>query len=293
MIEAEALCYSRRGRALLNAVSCHVQPGEVLGIIGPNGAGKTTLLRLLTGEYAPDSGNVRLNGRGLRDYAPDELARVRGYLPQQSSLEFDFTASEVVMLGRSPHPRPAAGASERALVEQALALTGAAALAERFYTTLSGGEQQRVHLARVFVQIWQAPANGCRLLLLDEPTSSLDLGHQHSILGAVRRFALAGTAVIMVLHDLNLALRFADRLLLLHGGRALAAGSPSAVLTRDNLREAFGVSACVVETPPLSTPALITYGPIGAPAPEGEPHVPSHPPRGVSQRAQPPLGEPT
>src|SRR5262249_44991737 len=162
-----------------------------------------TLLRLLTGEYTPDTGNIRLNGRHLREYAADELARVRGYLPQQSSLEFDFTASEVVMLGRSPHSRSGDGKREQALVEQALALTGAGALADRFYTTLSGGEQQRVHLARVFVQIWQAPANGSRLLLLDEPTSSLDLGHQHSILGAVRRFAREGTAVIMVLHDLN------------------------------------------------------------------------------------------
>jgi iron complex transport system ATP-binding protein len=277
MIEAEALCYSRRGRALLSDVACAVRPGEVLGIIGPNGAGKTTLLRLLTGEYRPDTGKVRLNGRDLRDYAPDELARVRGYLPQQSSLEFDFTASEVVMLGRSPHPRPADAAGERTLVTKALALTGTLALAERFYTSLSGGEQQRVHLARVFVQIWHAPANGSRLLLLDEPTSSLDLGHQHSILGAVRRFAREGTAVLMVLHDLNLALRFADRLLLLHGGRMLAAGSPSAVLSRDNMREAFGVSACVVDAPPLSAPALITLGPIGASPPEGEPHVSSHP----------------
>jgi heme transport system ATP-binding protein len=260
VIAAQDLSFTRGGRALLSAVSCRVEPGEVLGIVGPNGAGKTTLLRLLTGEHTPGAGAVLVNGKPLADYAPDELARVRGYLPQHSTLEFDFTVSEVVLLGRAPHALGQSRSAEAQLVQQALELCGIGAFAERIYTTLSGGEQQRVHLARVLVQIWHAPARGGRVLLLDEPTSSLDLGQQHGMLEAVRRFARQGTAVLMVLHDLSLAARYADRLLLLHEGRALATGAPEDVLSAEHLRTAFAVQARLMKEPDLGVPLLVTLG---------------------------------
>jgi iron complex transport system ATP-binding protein len=261
MIEARELSFWRGGRALLDGVSCRVGPGEVLAVVGPNGAGKSTLLRLLTGEHTPKSGTVLINDQPLSAHEPSTLARLRGYLPQHSRLDFDFTAAEVALLGRSPHPRATRSDAEAEIVRGALELAGVAELAERSYTTLSGGEQQRVHLARVFAQIWSAPARGSRVLLLDEPTSSLDLGQQHAILEVVRRFARQGSAVLMVLHDLNLAARFADRLLLLQRGRVLASGAPAAVLTSENLLAAFAVQARLLHDPALGAPLLVTLGP--------------------------------
>jgi iron complex transport system ATP-binding protein len=264
MIAADALTLRRGGRALVDGVSCRVEPGEVLAVVGANGAGKTTLLKMLTGEHTPDSGSVRINGKRIGEYAPDELARVRGYLPQHSTLEFDFTVSEVVLLGRAPHPLALASSAQADLVRQALEACAIAALGERSYTTLSGGEQQRVHLARVLVQIWQAPAQGSRVLLLDEPTSSLDLGQQHGVLESVRRFARQGTAVLMVLHDLNLAARFADRVLLLHQGRVLASGAPEEVLSADHLLTAFAVQTRLLKEPAPGVPLLVTLGRVDA-----------------------------
>ena len=240
MIRAQGLSYSAGLRALAHSIDLEIRPGEVLAVLGPNGAGKTTVLRLLAGELPPSRGVVMLDGKPLPHYRAADLARRRAVLPQSESLRFGFLGHEVVALGRYPWGGGAAP-SESSIVMEAMRAAGALEFAERRYTQLSGGERTRVQLARVFAQIWDPGDQGPRFLLLDEPTANLDLAHQHEVLGAVRRFASTGVGVVMVLHDLNLAQRYADRVLLLHEGRVHACGRPEEVLTTETIRRVFDV----------------------------------------------------
>ncbi|HEX8384971.1 MAG TPA: heme ABC transporter ATP-binding protein [Rubricoccaceae bacterium] len=245
----------RIGQAtLLDALSLGVAPGEVLAVVGPNGAGKTTALRLLAGERAPTGGHVRLDGRPLSETPADALALRRAVLPQESGLAFGFTALDVVLLGRTPHRttrRTDLAAAGRAMEE-----AGVDHLADRRYPTLSGGERQRVHLARTLAQL-DGPAGEGRYLLLDEPTSALDLGHQHSVLRTARRQAAGGTGVLAVLHDLNLAAQYADRIAVLAAGRLVAVGRPEAVLTPTVVRCAFGITVVVTAHPCAACPLVV------------------------------------
>jgi len=252
-LAASDLVVRRGGRALLDGVSLALHPGRVTAVVGPNGAGKSTLLRVLSGELAPDSGAVSFHDRALADWAPGDLARRRAVLPQESDLRFPFRVEEVVRLGRVPHPRGGDSAHDRRLAREALARVDLAALADRVYPTLSGGEKQRAHLARALVQLQPASdavAPEGRVLLLDEPTASLDLDHQHSVLTLARELALRErVAVLAVLHDLNLVLAYADGLVVLARGRVVAAGPVSGTLTPGLIREVFGVPARVIELP--------------------------------------------
>jgi iron complex transport system ATP-binding protein len=248
------------GRPLLQSVSLALQPGHLHAVLGPNGAGKSTLLRLLAGERSPDQGEVTLAGRPLRDWSAAALARQRAVLPQQDELDFGFRVEEVVALGRLPCPRQAP-AQERALQQQVLQATGALHLWGRAYPGLSGGERRRVQLARVLAQVWEPLNTGPRYLLLDEPTASLDLAHQHGCLAAARAFASQGNGVIAILHDPNLALAHADTVSLLHEGRVLASGTPAAVLTPARLREAFGIDAVLLQPEGWAHPWIATRGP--------------------------------
>jgi iron complex transport system ATP-binding protein len=213
----------------------------VHALLGPNGAGKTTLLRLLAGELPPQSGSVELNGRTLATLAPRERACQRAVLPQSHGLSFGFTAAQVVALGRLPCPRHGAAAEAR-IVREALELAGVGALADRSYPTLSGGERARVQLARVVAQVWEPlPDGSARFLLLDEPTASLDLAHQHDCLRAVRALAAQGLGVLVVLHDPNLALRYAGQVTLMGRGRVFEQGPPAHVINAVSLERLYGV----------------------------------------------------
>jgi iron complex transport system ATP-binding protein len=247
MLEAERLTIAVDNRALLADVDFAVRPGCIAAIIGPNGAGKTTLLRALAGELAPTGGDVRLDGRDLRALRPVELARRRAVVPQASVLAFPFTVAEVVMLGVTVPGFGAPGPAAAAAAREALDAVAMTPFASRLYGTLSGGERQRVHIARALCQLATAPhlPGETRCLLLDEPTSSLDLAHQVHVLAALRRQAARGTAVVAVLHDLNLAAALADALILLAGGRVAAVGPPAQVLDDDLLTRAYG---CTVRT---------------------------------------------
>jgi len=244
------------GRALLDDVSVEAQGGEVLVIVGPNGAGKTTLLKVLTGERTPDGGDVRMAGRALSDWPLRQRARMRAVVSQESLLEFPFSVIDVVLMGRTPHVDGAERPRDERIAEQALYAVGLLSFAERSYPTLSGGERQRVHLARALAQIWEPTEP--RYLLLDEPTSSLDIAHQHEALTLARRFARENGVVVAVLHDLNLAAQYGDRLLLLKEGSTIALGTPSAVLTETNIRRAFGIESVVVAHPRLPVPLVVS-----------------------------------
>jgi iron complex transport system ATP-binding protein len=285
-LDAAGLCVRRGGRALLYGLSLHLTAGEVLAVLGANGAGKSTLLRTLSAELSPDRGEVRLNGRALSAWPARELAKRRAVLPQHSPLDFPFTALEVVLMGRIPFGGPTTEDVHRAT--HALAEVEITQLAERRYTTLSGGERQRVHLARVLVQIWDPlPEREARCLLLDEPTASLDIAHQHGTLALARRWARQDLGVLVVLHDLNLAAQYADRIAILKGGRLLAVGTPDAVLEPDLIAEAFGLPVQILAHPELGCPLIVARADRSSP-----PRRPAHRADAASWNAAPPLTHP-
>jgi len=244
----------RRGRKIvLMDITLELKPGEVLGVLGPNGAGKSTLLGALCGELQADHTSVWLDERELRDWTGAQRAQRLAVLPQVSTLNFAFRVEEVVGMGRLPHQTGRARDDE--IVAVALEAADAGHLSGRSYLALSGGERQRVHLARVLAQLW--PGEAGQTLLLDEPTSMLDPLHQHTTLQAVREFADRGASVLVILHDLNLAARYCDRLLLLEGGRPVALDTPEQVLRPEPLKAVFGLDVLVQKHPERGHPLII------------------------------------
>jgi iron complex transport system ATP-binding protein len=253
MLRANNLRVRRGNRTVLANIDIELRPGEVLGVLGPNGAGKSTLLAALCGEQAASEGTVSLDERLLADWPGQERARRLAVLPQSSSLNFAFSVNEVVGMGRLPHASGRVRDAE--IVADALKSADAIHLAGRSYLALSGGERQRVHLARVLAQLW--PGAEGQTLLLDEPTSMLDPLHQHTILQAVRDFAERGAAVLVILHDLNLAARYCDQLLLLQQGLPYAYGPPAEVLTAEAMAAVYGLEVLIQQHPERGHPLII------------------------------------
>ena len=255
-LEARNLGFRIGEQTLLHALDLQVRAGECVAVVGPNGAGKTTLFRLLSGELAPATGDVLFNGRDLTRWPLEQLARMRAVLPQSSTLQFAFTVQEVVAMGRMPHATGRRIDAE--IVQDVMRVCDVQKLATRLYTELSGGERQRVQLARVMAQVWQPVVEGERLLLLDEPTSALDLSHQIELMQLVRQVCASGIAVLVILHDLNLAARFADRILMLHSGKTIAVGTPQQVLLPDLIECVFNVRSQVIAHPLYGCPLVVS-----------------------------------
>jgi len=247
------------GAPLLEDINITLQPGAILALAGPNGAGKSTLLKLIAGDVKASAGELVLGDSPLVDWSPQERAQRLAFLPQMSLLNFPYTVEEVVLLGRTPH---ASGRTrDFAILEQVLQLTDTAALRQRLYTQLSGGEKQRTQLGRIFAQIWSEQSLAGSLLLLDEPTSSLDLAHQQQMLSAIRLLARRGCAVVLVIHDLNLAASVADHILVLDKGRQVAMGTPRQVLTPQLFKQVFQVDISISHHPQQDYPMIIPQGP--------------------------------
>lgn len=226
---------------LLGPSTATLRAGRVAAVVGPNGAGKSTLLSLLSGQRRPHSGRVLLDDRVVTLFDPESLGRRRAVVAQETMVAFDFTAREVCTLGRYPHRRTPSP-REHAIVDEALGMAAVGHLADRSFATLSGGEKARVHLARALAQIREPVDDADRWLLLDEPTAALDLRHQHEVMRLVRRLASEdGVGVVAVLHDLNLALRYADDVLLLSAGEPLVAGTVDEVLTPARIEQVWQV----------------------------------------------------
>lgn len=241
MLEVHDLCVRAGRRDLLQGVNLRAAPGRITAIIGPSGAGKSTLLRAISGDIGY-VGRIALNGRDIARTPAPALAQLRAVLPQASVLAFPFTVIEVVRLGlQAPHAT---------LPQQMLARVGLAGFEGRFYQALSGGEQQRVQLARVLTQVW-LPISGAapRWLFLDEPVSSLDIAHQLEVMRIARDFADAGGGVVMVMHDLNLSAMFADRIALIGAGRIVAHDAPETVLRDEILGPVYACPLRVNTTP--------------------------------------------
>lgn len=242
LIEADAVCMKVRQATLLDRVSAQVHGGETVAIVGPNGAGKSTLLRLLSGDLRCTGGGVRLKGRDLASFSSRDLANHRVMLSQHVNVSFPFTVEEIVAMGAGDRPRSIAAP----LVDAAIAELDLTPFRHRELPTLSGGEQQRAHFARILVQLACGEAEqGPGVLLLDEPTSSLDLRHQINLVETAKRRARTGTAVVAVLHDLNLAVRFAERIIVLRKGTVAADGSPAKTITNEMIRDVFDVETSI------------------------------------------------
>ena len=247
------------GGDVLVRLHAHIAPGRLTAIVGPNGAGKSSLLATLTGQWAPHAGRVLLDGLPLSRWSAANLARRRAMMVQDGSVSFDFTVQEVVELGRYAH-RLQPSRNEAAIVGDAMAATQMEAFAGRSVRSLSGGERARAHLARALAQVWEPPAGGqARWLLLDEPTAAMDLAWQHRSMDLLQHWAqVRGVGVVVVVHDMNLALRYADDALLVHGGGCLH-GPVAEVLSPQTMRDVWGVG-CFATTAPDGTQQYLFAG---------------------------------
>lgn len=265
MISARGVSFAVSGRNLVHDIHLDIEPGRLTVVIGPNGAGKSTLFRLMTGEIKPTSGRVEVGEQDARQLPAHALARLRAVVPQHTSLAFPFVVSEVVELGITVPGLMASGGRARMLAMTMLERVGLEGLADRNYATLSGGERQRVHIARALAQLVasdqygkdQGAAPESSALLVDEPTSSLDIAHQLIVLAELRREAAKGRAVLAILHDLNLAASNADKIVVLAEGRQLAAGRPAEVLSDELLSIAYGCEIRLNRTPAGGVPYIL------------------------------------
>ncbi|GGE14235.1 iron complex transport system ATP-binding protein [Gemmobacter megaterium] len=256
MLAARDLTAELARRPVLHGITLDCAPGTLTAIVGPNGSGKTTLLRALTGDLRY-GGSARLNGVEIARAGAATLAHLRGVLAQATSLSFPFTVLEVVRLGLTN-----GGGDARAMA--ALAEVGLHGHAGRVVQELSGGEQARVHLARVLSQVWEpVTPQGPRWLFLDEPVAALDIGQQLTVMRLARRYADQGGGVVAVMHDLNLSSMFADRVALMQDGRLLAHGTPAQVLTDIHLSRAYGCALRVNTVPQVGGPWLVPQS-VGA-----------------------------
>jgi heme transport system ATP-binding protein len=254
MFELQAVTIQRAGRTLIDAVDLAIKPGCLTAVLGPNGAGKSTLIKALSGEWRPSGGRVLLDGRDLRHVPPAHLARRRAIVPQSTMLSFPFTAIEVVMLGATV---PGFGLdTDQGPALAALADVGLGEFASRNYVEMSGGERQRVHIARALCQLRSArsPARQATALLLDEPTSNLDPAHQTLVVELLHNEAKAGRTVVIVLHDLNLAAAWTDEIVLMARGRICARGKPADVFVDETLSTAYG---CKIRANTLPEPGAV------------------------------------
>ncbi|HEY7291381.1 MAG TPA: heme ABC transporter ATP-binding protein [Vicinamibacterales bacterium] len=258
MLTCSDLGYRVGQTTILDCIDAAFEPHRLHLVIGPNGAGKSTLVKLLARLVAPTTGRINYDAvdPGLLD--DRTLARRRAVLSQAVEVAFPIPARDLVMMGRYPHFTGRPTATDEEICDEVMQVLDVAALAERSYATLSGGEKQRVNFARVLAQVWRPVDGSGRYLFLDEPLTFLDVQHQLRFMNIVRRFAdHPDVTVIGVVHDLNLAARFSDRLLLLDGGRIVASGAPSEVLTPDVVQQVFQVQPVIVTNPISGSPHLI------------------------------------
>jgi len=257
LLSVNALTVSISKKTVLDNLSFELKQPSITAIIGPNGAGKSTLLRTLAGDLNPSAGTMLFLSEALAKWNKKELAQRLSVLPQVSQLNFPFLVEDVVALSRMPH---ATGKKfDTSVVEQVLDRMDLLVLRDKPYTHLSGGEKQRVHIARVIAQTISDDVHRTRLLLLDEPTSALDIEHQHSLMCWLKELKNNTCSTLMVMHDFNLAAQYADTLISISDGRIAAVGPPQDVLTPDHLKHVFNVRATVIEHPVTRRPVVLAH----------------------------------
>ena len=251
-IQAQEICVRIGDKDVLDHVSLEVTHGNVIGLIGPNGAGKSTLLNVLSGDLQPNSGCVEFDSTPLHDFTPMTLAKTRAVMSQATSIVFDFTVEEIIRMGWVQDDMYLHDVADEAL-QSVTTECDIDTLLDRRYRTLSGGEQRRVQFARAMLQIWRTnDAHETRYLLLDEPTANLDIAHELGVLRLAKRVSSKRVGVLVVLHDLNLAARFTNELMLLSEGRVFAKGPTHEVLDARQLEEVYRTPILVEEHPVLN-----------------------------------------
>ncbi|WP_141733512.1 heme ABC transporter ATP-binding protein [Oligoflexus tunisiensis] len=262
MIRWNNVSFQKNSRYLLQDISVELPAGQLTVVLGPNGAGKSTFLRLCSKEMLPTSGHIDLHDRNLQSWSTEELALFRGVLSQSLPMTFPMQVTELVLMGRYPHKtRRALDERDHEIVQHALADCNVQHLTQRSTQFLSGGEMQRTQTARVLAQIWEQHAEHPRVLLLDEPTASLDPAYQHLCLMKARQLADQGVCVVAILHDLNLAARYADHIVFLKEGRLAGAGPMREMMREAMLEKVFSVDIRTVHDPRLEHPLIVTLGP--------------------------------
>jgi iron complex transport system ATP-binding protein len=257
MLKTNLISYSIGKKQILENISAEFLPGEFNMILGPNGSGKSTFLKIFCGELSGFSGTVIYNGKKAGSIKKEELAKERAVLSQQPELSFPLTVEEVVMMGRYPHFTFHPGKKDYEICNEAIAKMSLQEFKERNYLTLSGGEKQRVHFARILAQIWEKPASGLRYLFLDEPLTSLDINYQQEFLQIARGFTLSDTVLVAIIHDINLAIQYADKLFFLKDGKLVAQGKPASVIREDLIEKVFSVKTNIITNPVTGSPLLI------------------------------------
>lgn len=250
---------TKSGNKILDDFSVSVSPRILTSVIGKNGAGKSTCLKAICGESDYTLGTISFEGKNINALKPGHLAKRRAVVSQKTTLDFSFSVEEVVTLGRSPFSGYFSSASDQEIVQNCLQKVGLLSLKKRSYITLSGGEQQRVHIARALAQIWNNLESGePSYLFLDEPLASLDVAHQHEIMHLLKQLCSKNVAVFIVIHDLNLAAQYSDNIVILKNGKKLTEGSPFEVLTEEIIFDAFDHPVNIIPHPKTECPLIIS-----------------------------------
>jgi len=257
MLKAENIQYRIGKKQIVNAISAEFFPGEFNMILGPNGSGKSSFLKIISGEISHYNGTVLYNDKKLSTQKKEELAKYRAVMSQLPELSFPLTVEEVVMMGRYPHFTFNPTKKDESICDDVMERMNLTSFKTRNYLTLSGGEKQRVHFARVLAQIWEKTESGNRYLFLDEPLNSLDINYQQEFLQIAKAFARHNTVLIAVLHDINLAIQYADKLFFLKEGELVAHGKPREILHESLIQKVFDVSTTVITNPVTANPLVI------------------------------------
>ena len=257
MLKINDISYSVPRKDIIRNITTEFLPGEFTMILGPNGSGKSTLLKVFSGELKTQKGHVTYNNTDLAKLKKDHLAKFRAVMSQQPELAFPLTVHEVVMMGRYPHFTFNPGEKDENICNEVLSMMSLKSFVDRNYLTLSGGEKQRVQFARVLAQIWETENTTNRYLFLDEPLTNLDINYQQEFLRLSKGLLNDHTVLVAVMHDINLAVQFADKIIFLKDGQIAAAGKPSEVLTTELINEVFGVHTRFILHPVNGLPVMV------------------------------------
>jgi iron complex transport system ATP-binding protein len=257
MLKTIDISYTIGKKQILKGISVDFMPGEFAMILGPNGSGKSSFLKIFSGELSKFGGMVLYDQQNIHHISKEKLATYRAVMSQQPELSFPLTVEEVVMMGRYPHFNFSPNKKDFAICEEVIDLMNLHSFKERNYITLSGGEKQRVQYARVLAQVWHKPVDGYRYLFLDEPLNNLDINYQQEFLQVAKTLKDDHTVLIAVMHDINLAIQHADKLVFFKEGEMVAQGKPNAVLSEALIENVFAVQTTIINNPVTNSPLLI------------------------------------
>lgn len=257
MLKLEEIYYNIRGKKILQDIHLQFEPGKIHMILGPNGSGKTSLLKIASGQIDIYQGKVLYNQNSVREIDLSELAKYRGYLSQQNNIPFPLKVSELVSMGRYPHFEFQPSKKDNEIVQEVSEKLAIQHLSQRDYTTLSGGEQQRVQFARVLAQIWESKENQNKYLFLDEPLNNLDIQFQKYLLETIKSLIVPNLVVIMIVHDINWALAYANEVYFMKEGHLVANGNPLHIINEELMQKVFDIQCKIIQIPGQSNPVVV------------------------------------